>query len=70
MTAAGTMELPDEFEGMPATVTDLLASRQGSADDVFVITASDRLTFGEADRRTLEANRSIKPRFWSNGICR
>lgn len=52
MTASRTAQLPDEFEGMPATVADLLIARQGSADDVFVITASDRLTFGEADRRS------------------
>src|SRR5271154_3165542 len=46
------MPLPPEFEGMPATVADLLPARRGSGDDVFVITASDRLTFGEADRRS------------------
>src|ERR1700733_15229243 len=46
------MQLPDEFEGMTATVADMLIARQGSADDVFVINASDRLTFGEADRRS------------------
>jgi acyl-CoA synthetase (AMP-forming)/AMP-acid ligase II len=52
MTAARTTQLPAEFKGMPATVADLLTARQGSGDDVFVITASDRLTFAEADRRS------------------
>jgi acyl-CoA synthetase (AMP-forming)/AMP-acid ligase II len=45
-------ELPQEFLGMPATVADLLSARRSSGDDVFVITAGERLTFGEADRRS------------------
>jgi acyl-CoA synthetase (AMP-forming)/AMP-acid ligase II len=45
-------ELPQEFSGMPATVAQLLSARQSSGDDVFVITADERLTFGEADRRS------------------
>src|ERR1700691_4825327 len=44
--------LPQEFLEMPATLAHLLSARQRSADDVFVITASERLTFGEADRRS------------------
>jgi acyl-CoA synthetase (AMP-forming)/AMP-acid ligase II len=52
VTTARMTELPQEFLGMPATVAQLLSARQSSADDVFVITAHERLTFGEADRRS------------------
>ena len=52
MTAAAMTELPREFPGMSATVPQLLSARQSSGNDVFVITASERLTFGEADRRS------------------
>src|ERR1700691_3722847 len=44
--------LPQEFLEMPATVAQLLSTRQRSSDDAFVITARERLTFGEADRRS------------------
>lgn len=52
MTTARMTELPQEFVGMPATVAELLSARRTSHDDVFVITARERLTFGEADRRS------------------
>ena len=52
MTTAALTELPQALLGMPATLAHLLSARQRSADDVFVITASERLTFGEADRRS------------------
>jgi acyl-CoA synthetase (AMP-forming)/AMP-acid ligase II len=37
---------------MPATVAQLLAARRNNGDDEFVVTAHERLTFGEADRRS------------------
>jgi acyl-CoA synthetase (AMP-forming)/AMP-acid ligase II len=52
--ASGITELPHELVGMPATVAQLLAARTGNGDDEFVITAHERLTFGEADRRSSE----------------
>ena len=52
MTTARMADLPQEFVGMPATVAELLSPRRSSDDDVFVITARERLTFGEADRRS------------------
>jgi acyl-CoA synthetase (AMP-forming)/AMP-acid ligase II len=52
VTAAAMTELPQEFLGMSATVAQLLSARQSSGNDVFVITATERLTFGEADRRS------------------
>ena len=52
MTTAAMKELPQELLGMPATVAELLSARRSSSDDVFVITARERLTFGEADRRS------------------
>ncbi len=45
-------DLPQELSRMPATVADLLSARRSNGDDVFVITARERLTFGEADRRS------------------
>src|SRR6204780_306261 len=45
-------ELPKELLGMPATVAELLSARRRNGSDVFVITARERLTFGEADRRS------------------
>ena len=45
-------ELPRELAGMPATVAHLLSARQSGRDDRFVITANERLTYGEADRRS------------------
>src|SRR6202167_5678727 len=44
--------LPQEFLEMPATVAQLISARQSSSDDAFVITARERLTFGEADRQS------------------
>ena len=52
MTTARMTELPPELVGMPATVAELLSARRSSGDDVFLITAHERLTFGEADRRS------------------
>ncbi len=52
MTTAAMTELPREFLGMPTTVAELLSARRSSGDDVFVITAHERLTFREADRRS------------------
>ena len=52
MTTAAMTELPQEFLGMPTTVAELLSARRSSGDDVFVITAHERLTFREADRRS------------------
>jgi acyl-CoA synthetase (AMP-forming)/AMP-acid ligase II len=52
VTTAAMTELPQEFLGMPTTVAELLSARRSSGDDVFVITAHERLTFGEADRRS------------------
>jgi len=51
MTSTMT-ELWPEFVGMPTTVAELLSARRGSPDDDFVITADERLTYGEADRRS------------------
>src|SRR5271170_2671912 len=45
-------DLRQELLGMPATVADLLSARRRCGDDIFVITARERLTFGEADRRS------------------
>ena len=49
---AGITELPQELMGMPATVAQLLSARRSSGDDEFVITAHERLSFREADRRS------------------
>jgi acyl-CoA synthetase (AMP-forming)/AMP-acid ligase II len=45
-------ELTPELRGMPATVGELLALRRSHPNDQFVITADQRLTYGEADRRS------------------
>src|ERR1700689_3247806 len=45
-------DLRQELLGMPATVAELLSTRRRRGDDIFVITARERLTFGEADRRS------------------
>jgi acyl-CoA synthetase (AMP-forming)/AMP-acid ligase II len=52
--AFGITELPPELVGMPATVPQLLSAREGEPDNPFVITADERLTYGEADRRSAE----------------
>ena len=52
MTNHAMPDLPQALWGMPTTVGSLLAARRGSPDDVFVVTAGERLTFGEADRRS------------------
>jgi acyl-CoA synthetase (AMP-forming)/AMP-acid ligase II len=45
-------ELPPELVEMPATVAQLLSARKSSPDHAFVITAQERLTYGDADRRS------------------
>ena len=45
-------DLPPELIGMPATVPELLKARRSRQDDAFVITPDERLTYGEADRRS------------------
>jgi acyl-CoA synthetase (AMP-forming)/AMP-acid ligase II len=53
--APGLLEdLSHDFVGMPATVAQLFAARTPNGDDDFVVTAHERLTFGEADRRSSE----------------
>jgi acyl-CoA synthetase (AMP-forming)/AMP-acid ligase II len=52
VTNAAMPDLHRELLGMPATVAQLLSARRSSGDDIFVITARERLTFGEADRRS------------------
>jgi acyl-CoA synthetase (AMP-forming)/AMP-acid ligase II len=52
VTHAAMPDLRQELMGMPATVADLLSARRRSGDDIFVITARERLTYGEADRRS------------------
>ena len=52
MTNAAMPDLRQELLRMPATVPDLLSARRRSGEDIFVITAHERLTFGEADRRS------------------
>jgi acyl-CoA synthetase (AMP-forming)/AMP-acid ligase II len=48
----GTSALSPELAEMPATVAQLLSAREIRQDDDFVITASERLTYGDADRRS------------------
>jgi acyl-CoA synthetase (AMP-forming)/AMP-acid ligase II len=44
--------LSPEFLGMPSTVPQLLSARKTDWDKDFVITAEERLTYGDADRRS------------------
>jgi acyl-CoA synthetase (AMP-forming)/AMP-acid ligase II len=52
VTTTAIKELPHELSGVPSTVAQLLSARRSSGGDVFVITARDQLTYGEADRRS------------------
>jgi acyl-CoA synthetase (AMP-forming)/AMP-acid ligase II len=54
VATSGITELPPELVGVPATVPELLSARQGEPNDPFVITADERLTYGDADRRSAE----------------
>jgi acyl-CoA synthetase (AMP-forming)/AMP-acid ligase II len=51
MTSRST-EFLSEFAGMPTTVAELISARRSRPDDDFVITADERLTYGDADRRS------------------
>lgn len=54
MATFGITELPPDLVGMPATVPQLLSARQGEPDNPFVITADERLTYRDANRRSAE----------------
>jgi acyl-CoA synthetase (AMP-forming)/AMP-acid ligase II len=47
-------DLPPELLALPATVPELLLARRQNEDDVFVITSEERLTYGDADRKSAD----------------